>query len=217
MKRIVKCCHPPILTKTDQAKRARRKWRQKYLEELRKGVREAMTAAGSSEAEIKSALHHAHKHAKKAFNEGMRCADINPIPADESGQDTPVRLSTQIGKGAKLKNETTMTQVFFHDLEALGRKIQEYTRELANYRALIEGREMLAKGLRSKYPNMKIEAIRDTLWKQEQEQAKKAQTAFNEMRMYAESCEWSIDHKEVTREVVGTLRFGLINLNDINV
>jgi hypothetical protein len=38
-----------------------------------------MKASGASEAEIKSALHNAHKHAKKAFNEGMRCADINPI------------------------------------------------------------------------------------------------------------------------------------------
>lgn len=93
VKRIVKCSHPPLMAKTDQAKRARRKWRQKYLEDLRAAIREAMTAAGSSETEIKSALHHAHKHAKKAFNEGMRCADINPIPADGSGQDTPVQLA----------------------------------------------------------------------------------------------------------------------------
>lgn len=38
-----------------------------------------------------------------------------------------------------------MTQVLYHDLESLGRKIQEYTKELSNYRALVEGREMLAK------------------------------------------------------------------------
>lgn len=110
-----------------------------------------------------------------------------------------------------------MTQVLYHDLESLGRKIQEYTRELANYRALIEGREMLAKGLRAKYPNMKIEAIRDTLWKQERQQGNKAQTAFNEMRMYAESCGWNIDQADVSDEVVGILRKGITRLNEIYV
>jgi len=89
---IVTCSHPTSVA--DMAKRARRKWRQKYLEGLRTAIREAMTAAGSSETEIKSALHHAHKHAKKAFNEGMRCADINPIPADGSSQDSPDQLAT---------------------------------------------------------------------------------------------------------------------------
>jgi len=78
-KRIVKCSHPPLMSKTDQVKRTRRKWRQRYLEDLRAAIRKAMKASGASEAEIKSALHNAHKHAKKAFNEGMRCADINPI------------------------------------------------------------------------------------------------------------------------------------------
>ena len=110
-----------------------------------------------------------------------------------------------------------MTQVLYHDLESLGRKIQEYTKELSNYRALVEGREMLAKGLRTKYPNMKIEAIRDTLWKQERQQGNKAQTAFNEMRMYAESCGWNIDQADVSDEVVGILRKGITRLNEINV
>ena len=110
-----------------------------------------------------------------------------------------------------------MTQVLYHDLESLGRKIQEYTRELATYRALIEGREMLAKGLRTKYPNMKIEAIRDTLWKQERQQGNKAQTAFDEMRMYAVSFGWNIGQSDVSDEVVGILRKGITRLDEIYV
>lgn len=83
VKRIVQCTHPEAaMSKTDRAKKARRKWRQKYLGDIRTAIREAMTAAGYSETEIKSALHHAHKTAEKAFNAGMRCADIIPILAD---------------------------------------------------------------------------------------------------------------------------------------
>lgn len=110
-----------------------------------------------------------------------------------------------------------MDAAYLHDLECLAKKIQEYTRELCNYRALLEGRDFLAKGLRNKYPNMTIDAIRSTLWKQEREQAKKAQFAFDEMRMFAESCGWNIDYKEASEEVKGILRKEIIKFNDINV
>lgn len=112
-----------------------------------------------------------------------------------------------------------MDAAYLHDLECLAKKIQEYTRELCNYRALLEGREILAKGLRNKYPNMKIEAIRSTLWKQEREQANKAQFAFDEMRMFTISCGWNIieEYKYVAEEVKGILRKEIINFNDINV
>lgn len=78
VKRIVKCSHPPM-SKTAQAKRTRHKLRRKYLDALREGIKESMTSKGYTEEQIKSAIHHAHKYAKKAFNEGMRCADLNPI------------------------------------------------------------------------------------------------------------------------------------------
>lgn len=110
-----------------------------------------------------------------------------------------------------------MNSTNLHDLECLGRKIQEYTRELINYRALIEGREILAKGLRNKYPNMLTESIRHTLWRQEQEYGKKTQLAFDEMRMFTESCGWSMEYRDVSTEVCGILRTKVINFNDINV
>ena len=110
-----------------------------------------------------------------------------------------------------------MTQVYFHDLEALGHKIQEYTKEMNNYRALIEGREMLAKGLRAKYPNMKIEVIRDTLWKQEQEQAKKAHLAQSEMQLFALSCGWELHPNEVTLDIMGLIRKKVTSINNIKV
>lgn len=108
-----------------------------------------------------------------------------------------------------------MTQADFNDLDMLGRKIQAYTRELANCRALIDGRVTLAKGLRSKYPNMKIDAIRSTLWKQEQEQIKKAQEAFDMMRVFAVSCGWSIEYKDVEKELTGLRRADYVTFQAI--
>lgn len=110
-----------------------------------------------------------------------------------------------------------MTQVEFHDLGNLGRKIQEYCRAMENFRAVKEGREMLAKGLRVEYPNMPIENIRNRLWKQEEDFAKTAQLAFDEMRSCAYSLGWDIDYKDVHDELTGILRKPITNLNDINV
>lgn len=110
-----------------------------------------------------------------------------------------------------------MTQEQFYYLGCLGRKIQEYCRAMENLRALKEGREMLAKGLRNEYPNMRIEAIRERLWKQEEGFEKNVQLAFNEMRMCANSLGWKLDYKDVHYELDGILRKPITNLNDINV
>lgn len=104
-----------------------------------------------------------------------------------------------------------------YDLEWLGRKIEEYTKELKNFRALIDGRQFLANGLHAKYPNMKIDAIRHTLWQQEQEQKKKTQLVFDEMRMFAESCGWHMEYKEVTNEVTNILQKEIITFDNLNI
>ena len=110
-----------------------------------------------------------------------------------------------------------MTQEQFHDLQQLGQSITKYCREMENFRAVKENREMLAKGLRQKYPNMKVEAIRNALWKQEEDLAKTAQIEFEEMRMNAYSLGWNLDHKDVNIELSGILRKTYPNLKDINV
>ena len=110
-----------------------------------------------------------------------------------------------------------MTQVEFNDLGNLGRKIQEFYRAMENLRALKEGREMLAKGLRNEYPNMRIETIRERLSKQEEGFAKNVQLVFDEMRMCANSLGWNLDYKNVHYELDGILRKPITNLNDINI
>lgn len=110
-----------------------------------------------------------------------------------------------------------MTQEQFHDLHQLGRSITKYCSAMENFRAVKESREILAKGMRQKYPNMKVEAIRDTLWKQEEELAKTAQVEFEEMRMNAYSLGWNFDHKDVNNELAGILRKTYPSLEDINV
>lgn len=110
-----------------------------------------------------------------------------------------------------------MTNEQFKDMQMLGKKITEYCRAMENFRALKEGREMLAKGLRNEYPNMRIEAIRERLWKQEEGFEKNVQLAFNEMRMCANSLGWKLDYKDVHYELDGILRKPITNLNDINV
>ena len=110
-----------------------------------------------------------------------------------------------------------MTQEQLHDLQQLGLTITKYCRAMENFRAVKESREMLAKGMRQKYPNMKVEAIRDTLWKQEEELAKTAQVEFEEMRMNAYSLGWNFDHKDVNNELAGMLRKTYPSLKDINV
>jgi len=110
-----------------------------------------------------------------------------------------------------------MTQEQFHDLQVLGIKINEYCRAMENYRAIKEGREMLAKGLRKEYPNMATQAIRDRLWQQEEYLARTAQTAFDEMRMNACSLGWDFDYKDVHEELSGIMRKELVLLKDINV
>ena len=110
-----------------------------------------------------------------------------------------------------------MTQEQFHDLQQLGQSITRYCRAMENFRAVKENREMLAKGMRQKYPNMKVEAIRDTLWNQEANLAKAAQVEFNEMRINAYSLGWNFDHKYTDDEVKGIMRKELVLLKDINV
>lgn len=110
-----------------------------------------------------------------------------------------------------------MSNEQFYDLQRLGQKINEYCRAMENLRAVKEGRQMLAKGLRVEYPNMPIENIRNRLWEQEDEFAKTAQLAFDEMRSYAYSLGWNFDYKDVRCELTGILRKTYPNLNDINV
>ena len=110
-----------------------------------------------------------------------------------------------------------MTQEQFYDLQQLGQSITKYCRAMENFRAVKESREMLAKGMRQKYPNMKVEDIRDTLWKQEENLAKAAQVEFEEMRMNAYSLGWNFDHKYTDDEVKGIMRKDLVLLKDINL
>ena len=110
-----------------------------------------------------------------------------------------------------------MTQEQFHDLQQLGQLITRFCRAMENFRVIKENREMLAKGMRQKYPNMKVEAIRETLWKQEKDFAKTAQVEFEEMRMNAYSLGWDFDHKDVHEELSGIIRKDYPSLEDINV
>ena len=110
-----------------------------------------------------------------------------------------------------------MTQEQFHDLQQLGQSITRYCRAMENFRAVKESREMLARGMRQKYPNMKVEAIRDALWNQEEDLAKTAQVEFEEMRMNAYSLGWNFDHKDVNIELSGIIRKTYPSLKDINV
>ena len=110
-----------------------------------------------------------------------------------------------------------MTQEQFRDLQLLGQSITKYCRAMENFRAVKESREMLAKGMRQKYPNMKVEAIRDALWKQEEDLAKTAQVEFDEMHMNAYSIGWNFDHKDVNIELSGIIRKTYPSLKDINV
>lgn len=110
-----------------------------------------------------------------------------------------------------------MTQEQFHDLQQLGQSITRFCRAMENFRAVKENREMLAKGMRQKYPNMKIEAIRDTLWKQEGDLEKTAQVEFDEMRMNAYSLGWNLGHKNAHNELAGILRKDCPSLKDIEV
>lgn len=110
-----------------------------------------------------------------------------------------------------------MTQEQFYDLKQLGQSITRYYRAMENFRAVKESREMIAKGFRKEFPNMKIEAIREAIWKQEEDFAKTAQVEFEEMRMNACSLGWNFDHKDVHEELTGILRKTCPSLNEINV
>ena len=110
-----------------------------------------------------------------------------------------------------------MTHEKFYDLKQLGQSITKFCRAMEDFRAVKESREMLAKGLRTKYPNMKVEAIRNTLYKQEEDLAKTAQVEFEEMRMNAYSLGWNFDNKDVHNELTGILRKTYPSLQDINV
>lgn len=110
-----------------------------------------------------------------------------------------------------------MTQEQLHDLRQLGQSITRYCRAMEIFRSVKESREMLAKGMRQKYPNMKVEAIREAIWKQENELEKAAQVEFDEMRMNAYSLGWNFDHKDVNIELSGIIRKTYPSLKDINV
>lgn len=110
-----------------------------------------------------------------------------------------------------------MTQEQFYDLQKLGQAITRFCRAMENFRAVKESREMLAKGMRQKYPNMKVEAIRGMLWEQEEHLAKAAQVEFEEMRMNAYGLGWNFDHKDVNIELSGIIRKDYPSLKDINV
>ena len=110
-----------------------------------------------------------------------------------------------------------MTQEQFYDLQKLGQSITRYCRAMENFRSVKENREMLAKGMRQKYPNMSIESIRDALWNQEEDLAKAAQVEFEEMRMNAYSLGWNFNNKDVRNELTGILRKTYPSLKDINV
>lgn len=110
-----------------------------------------------------------------------------------------------------------MTKEQFFDLKNLGQKITEYCRAMENFRAVKESREMIASNLRVKYPNMKIEAIRDTIWNQEGDLEKTAQLAFDEMRMSAYSLGWDFERKDVNIELNGIMRRSYPSLKDINL
>ena len=110
-----------------------------------------------------------------------------------------------------------MTQEQFYDLKQLGQSITRYCRAMENFRAVKENREMLAKGMRQKYPNMKVEAIRERIWEQEEDLAKAAQVEFEEMRMNAYGLGWSFGHKDVHNELTDILRKTYPSLKDINV
>ena len=110
-----------------------------------------------------------------------------------------------------------MTQEQFHDLQQLGQSITRFCRAMENFRAVKESREIIAKGMRQKYPNMKIEAIRDALWEQEGELEKSAQVEFDEMRMNAYSLGWNLGHKNANIELFGIIRKDYPSLKDINV
>ena len=110
-----------------------------------------------------------------------------------------------------------MTQEQFYDLQQLGQSITKYCRAMENFRAVKENRETIAKNLRIKYPNMKLEAIRNKIWHQEGEFEKTAQVEFDEMRMNAYSLGWNLGHKDACNELAGILRKTYPSLNDINV
>ena len=110
-----------------------------------------------------------------------------------------------------------MTKEQFYDLQLLGHSITKYCRAMENFRAVTESREMLAKGMRQKYPNMKVEAIRERIWEQEEDLAKTAQVEFEEMRINAYSLGWNFDHKDVHEELSGIIRKDYPSLKDINV
>ena len=109
-----------------------------------------------------------------------------------------------------------MTQEQFYDLQKLGQSITRYCRAMENFRSVKENREMLAKGMRQKYPNMKVEAIREAIWNQEEDLAKTAQVEFEEMRMNACSLGWNFDHKDVHEELTGIIRKDYPSFKDIN-
>ena len=110
-----------------------------------------------------------------------------------------------------------MTQEQFHDLQQLGLSITKCCRAMENFRAVIESRESIAKAFRVKYPNMKIEAIREQIWEQEESLSKAAQVEFDAVRMNAYSLGWNFDHKDIEEEVKGIMRKNLVLLKDINV
>lgn len=110
-----------------------------------------------------------------------------------------------------------MTNEQFYDLCSMGRKIAAFEKAMLNYRAMVEARADIAKNIRAKYPNMRIEAIRETMWKQEEQFRLAAQVEYNEAWVCANSLGISLPSIVVENDVVGILRKDIIEIRNINV
>ena len=110
-----------------------------------------------------------------------------------------------------------MDNIYFNDLKGLGTYITQFVRAMENYRAIIEGREMLAKGMRKSYPIMHIDSIRARLWEQENKFADEAKAEWETVRMHACSIGIELPYLDMEKEVEGILRKPKVEFKDINV
>lgn len=104
----------------------------------------------------------------------------------------------------------------FAELETLGNKIAAFCRAMKNYRAVVEGREMIANNMHRQYPNMRDVAIRRQILDQEATFAYTAQVETDEMRMYFYSLGFDFDRIDANDVLLGILRKPLYDINKIN-
>jgi len=112
-----------------------------------------------------------------------------------------------------------MTTTDFYDIGKLGRALIAFEKAMANYRAIIEGRETIAKGMRSKYPNMKIDAIRSQMATQEEQFFMAAQVEYDDAKCCACSLGIELPTIDVKKDVLNILRLRkkYVELKNINV